>query len=206
MSKSKSSGRWLDRQRSDPYVTRAKAAGYRSRAAFKLLEIQEKDRILMPGMRVLDLGAAPGGWSQVAAALVGPAGRVLALDLLPMEPPPGVACIRLDFRDDTATTRIREALDGGPVDVVLSDLAPNMSGNLAVDQARSMLLAELAWELARQILKPGGTLVVKCFQGEGFDAFLKSVRTSFARVASRKPKSSRTGNRELYLVATGFAL
>lgn len=206
MSRTKSSGRWLERQRSDPYVKRAQAAGYRSRSAYKLLEIQDKDRILAPGMRVLDLGAAPGGWSQVAGAIVGTAGRVLAVDLLPMEPPAGVAFVQLDFRDDAAVARIREALGDSPIDVLLSDMAPNMSGNHAVDQARSMVLAELALDLASQVLKPGGNLVVKCFQGEGFDEFHKSLRASFARVASRKPKSSRAGNRELYLVATGFTL
>jgi 23S rRNA (uridine2552-2'-O)-methyltransferase len=203
MSKTKSSRRWLDRHFRDEYVKRAQQEGWRSRAAFKLLEIQEKDRVLGPGMRVVDLGAAPGGWSQVAVGLVGDKGRVVALDLLPMEPIPGVSFIQGDFREEAPLAELRAAVGGEPVDLVLSDMAPNVSGT-AADQPRMIYLCELALDLAREILKPGGILVVKAFQGEGFDAFLKGLRNRFVRVASRKPKSSRPESRELYLVATGF--
>lgn len=204
MARTKSSRRWLDRHFSDPYVKRAQLEGYRSRAVYKLLEVQEKGRILAPGMRVVDLGAAPGGWSQVSARIVGPAGRVVALDILPMEPLAGVTFIQGDFRDETPLGELRAALSEAPVDVVLSDMAPNVSGT-AADQPRVMYLCELALDLARQVLKPGGTLVVKAFQGEGFDAYLKELRASFRRVASRKPKSSRPESRELYLVARDFS-
>jgi 23S rRNA (uridine2552-2'-O)-methyltransferase len=204
MSRSKSSRRWLDRQLSDPFVKRAQEQGFRSRAVFKLLEIQEKDHLLRPGMRVLDLGAAPGGWSQIAARLVGPQGRVLALDLLAMEPIQGVTVIQGDFREESCLADVRARLDGALLDLVLSDMAPNLSGAAAVDQPRSLYLAELALVLAREVLKPGGGLVVKMFQGEGFDRYLRELRGSFARVASRKPRASRPESRELYLVAKGF--
>jgi 23S rRNA (uridine2552-2'-O)-methyltransferase len=203
MARTKSSRRWLDRHFSDPYVKRAQQEGYRSRAVYKLFEIQEKDRLIGPGMRVVDLGAAPGGWSQVAARLTGSTGEVVALDVLPMEPLPGVTFIQGDFREDEPLAELRAALGDAPVDLVLSDMAPNVSGT-AADQPRTIYLCELALELARQVLKPGGALVVKIFQGEGFDAFLKDLRGSFARVVSRKPKSSRPESRELYLVARGF--
>jgi 23S rRNA (uridine2552-2'-O)-methyltransferase len=206
MSRSKSSRRWLDRHFSDVYVKRARQEGYRSRAVYKLLEIQEKDRILAPGMRILDLGAAPGGWSQVAARIVGAAGGVLALDILPMEPLANVSFIQGDFREEAPLIQLREAVGKQGVDVVLSDMAPSMSGNPAVDQPRIMYLCELALDLVPEVLKPGGSLVVKIFQGEGFDAFHKQLRTSFERVASRKPKSSRARSRELYLVAMGYSL
>jgi len=204
MSRSKSSRRWLDRQLSDPFVKRAQEQGFRSRAVFKLLEIQEKDHLLRPGMRVLDLGAAPGGWSQIAARLVGPQGRVLALDLLALEPIQGVTVIQGDFREESCLADVRARLDGALLDLVLSDMAPNLSGAAAVDQPRSLYLAELALVLAREVLKPGGGLVVKMFQGEGFDRYLRELRGSFARVASRKPRASRPESRELYLVAKGF--
>jgi 23S rRNA (uridine2552-2'-O)-methyltransferase len=203
MPKTKSNRRWLDRHFSDEYVKRAQQEGWRSRAAFKLLEIQEKDRVLALGMRVVDLGAAPGGWSQVAAGLVGDKGRVVAMDLLPMEPIPGVHVIQGDFREDEPLAELRAAVGGEPVDLVLSDMAPNVSGT-AADQPRMIYLCELALGLAREVLKPGGALVVKTFQGGGFDAYLKELRGTFARVASRKPKSSRPESRETYLVATGF--
>jgi 23S rRNA (uridine2552-2'-O)-methyltransferase len=202
-SRSKSSRRWLDRHFKDEYVKRAQQEGYRSRAVFKLLEIQERDRLLGPGMRVADLGAAPGGWSQIAARLVGDKGRVLALDILPMDPLPGVTVIQGDFREVEPLARLRLALGGEPLDLVLSDMAPNMSGT-AADQPRLMHLCELALDFAGQTLKPGGALVVKVFQGEGFDAYLKALRRHFRQVASRKPKSSRRESRELYLVARGF--
>jgi 23S rRNA (uridine2552-2'-O)-methyltransferase len=206
MAKSKSSRRWLDRHLNDEYVKRAQQEGYRSRAAYKLLEIQSKDHILAPGMCVVDLGAAPGGWSQVAARIVGSGGRVVALDMLAMAPLPGVVFIRGDFREDESIRYVRDVLAGEPVDLVLSDMAPNVSGTIAADQPRMMLLCELALDMAYEVLKPGGALVVKAFQGEGFDAYLRAVRKSFALVRSRKPKSSRANSRELYLVATGYSL
>jgi 23S rRNA (uridine2552-2'-O)-methyltransferase len=204
MPRSKSSRRWLDRQLHDPYVQRAQREGYRSRAAYKLLEIQDKDRLLRPGDRVVDLGAAPGSWSQVAAHLVGPAGRVIALDILAMEPLPGVQVIEGDFREPEVLEALRAALAGEPVDTLLSDMAPNLSGAAAVDLPRAMYLAELAVELAGECLKPGGALALKVFQGEGFDALLRDLRARFASVASRKPQSSRPESRELYLVAKGL--
>lgn len=204
MSRTKSSRRWLDRQRSDPFVKQAQVAGYRSRAAFKLLEIQDKDRILAPGMRVVDLGAAPGSWSQIAARLTGPRGLVVALDVLDMEPLTGVKVLKGDFREPEVLNALRAALGGEPLDLVLSDMSPNLSGSAAVDLPRSVYLLELALALARETLKPGGSLVVKAFQGEGFDTFLRELRASFASVASRKPKSSRSESRELYLVAKGY--
>jgi 23S rRNA (uridine2552-2'-O)-methyltransferase len=206
MARTKSSGRWLDRHFSDAYVRRAQQEGYRSRAAYKLLEIQEKDRVLAPGMRVIDLGAAPGSWGQVAAGVVGKAGRVFALDVLPVEPIPGVLFVQGDFREEEPAQRLREALGGGLVDLILSDMAPNVSGTAAVDQARMMYLCELALDLGRQVLKPEGTLVVKTFQGEGFDAYLRALRGSFDLVKSRKPRSSRPESRELYLVARGYSV
>lgn len=203
-SQSKSSRRWLDRHFKDEYVKRAQKAGYRSRAAFKLLELQDRDRMLRQGMRVIDLGATPGGWSQIAAGLVGNGGAVIALDLLPMDPLPGVLFLQGDFREDETLSALLEQLGGEPADLILSDMAPNVSGMMAVDQPRVMYLCELALDLARQVLKPDGGLVVKIFQGEGFDAYLKELRGSFTRVVSRKPKSSRAGSREIYLVANGF--
>lgn len=204
MAKTKSSRRWLDRHFNDAYVKRAQQEGYRSRAAFKLLELQEQDRLLQPGMTVVDLGASPGGWSQVARRLVGQAGRVLALDILPMEPIPEVTFLLGDFREDPVLERLHAALAGAPVDLVLSDMAPNVSGVAAVDQPRAVYLCELALDLARKVLKPKGGLVVKAFQGEGFDAYLGQVRGAFAQVLIRKPEASRSESRELYLVAKGF--
>lgn len=204
MAKTASSRQWLDRQHSDPYVKRAQREGYRSRAAYKLLEIQEKDRVFRPGMRVLDLGAAPGSWSQIAARLVGRNGQVVALDLLPMDPLPGVILLEGDFREPQLLDELRLVLGDEPLDLVLSDMAPNITGMAAVDQPRSMYLVELALDLARERLKPGGSLIVKVFQGQGFDSLLGDIRQSFSRVVSRKPKSSRSQSRELYLVAKGF--
>jgi 23S rRNA (uridine2552-2'-O)-methyltransferase len=204
MPKTKSSRRWLDRHFNDAYVKRAQQEGYRSRAAFKLLEIQERDRILKPGMGVVDLGAAPGGWSQVARRLVGPQGRVLALDILPMEPIADVTFILGDFREASVLEQLRATLAGTAVDLVLSDMAPNLSGVAAADQARALYLCELALDLAQLVLKPGGHLVVKAFQGEGFDAYLRQMRGAFAQVLSRKPEASRPESREVYLVAKGF--
>ena len=204
MARSKSSRRWLDRQFSDPYVKRAQQEGYRSRAAYKLLEIQEKDRVLASGMRVVDLGAAPGSWSQIAARLVGGRGAVFALDLLDIEPLAGVQFLQGDFREPAVLEQLRLSLGDAPLDLVLSDMSPNISGTSAVDQPRTIYLVELALEFARECLKPGGSLVVKAFQGEGFDAVMRLLRGSFRQVASRKPQSSRAASRELYLVGKGF--
>lgn len=204
MGRTKSSRRWLDRQASDPYVRRAREQGLRSRAAFKLLELQEKDQLLRPGQQVLDLGAAPGSWSQIAARLTGPRGRVIALDCLPMEPLPGVVVLEGDFREQAVLDELGVALGDAPLDLVLSDMAPNITGTDTVDQPRAMYLAELALDLARGRLKPGGAMVVKVFQGVGFDAYLRDLRGQFTRVASRKPRASRPQSREIYLVGKGF--
>lgn len=203
MAKSKSSRRWLDRHFNDEYVKRAQSEGYRSRAAYKLLELQERDRPLHPGQRVVDLGAAPGGWSQVARRLVGPRGQVLALDILPMDELPGVEFIQGDFREQGPLEELQRRLGGQPVDLVISDMAPNVSGMAAVDQPRAMYLCELALDFALQVLKPGGGLVVKTFHGEGFDPYVRDLRAAFDKVVSRKPKASRPRSREVYLVASG---
>ena len=201
MARSKSSGRWLAEHFDDPYVKQAQQQGLRSRAAFKLLELQEKYTLIRPGMTVIDLGAAPGAWSQVARPLVGSAGRAVALDILPMAPVPGVEFIQGDFTEDEPVRALELALGGAAVDLVLSDMAPNMSGMATVDQARSMFLAELALEFARAHLKPGGDLVVKLFQGADFDSFVREVRSLFAKVQVIKPKASRPRSNEVYLLA-----
>ena len=204
MARSKSSRRWLDRHVNDAWVQRAQAEGWRSRAAFKLLELDERDRFLRPGGRVVDLGAAPGGWSQVAVARVGPKGRVIALDLLAMEPIPGVTILQGDFRSEAVLGALRSEVGPRAIDVVISDLAPNVSGVAVVDQPRAMHLAELALEFAGECLVEGGTLVVKLFQGAGFDEVVTAARQRFKRVVVRKPKASRPESREVYLVAQGF--
>lgn len=204
MARSKSSARWLREHFTDEYVKRAQQDGYRSRAVYKLLEIHEKDRLLRPGLTVVDLGAAPGGWSQLAARWVGGQGRVIALDILPMESLPNVEFIVGDFRETAVLDQLLAALDGRPVDLVLSDMAPNTSGIKAVDQPSSLYLAELALDFARQCLKPGGDLLVKAFQGEGFDQFLKELRAAFATVAPRKPRASRARSAEQYLLARNY--
>ncbi|MES9852705.1 MAG: 23S rRNA (uridine(2552)-2'-O)-methyltransferase RlmE [Candidatus Thiodiazotropha sp. L084R] len=206
MKRSKSSRKWLDRHFNDAYVKKAQKAGYRSRAAFKLLEIQEKDKIIKPGMRVVDLGAAPGGWSQIARDLVGEKGEVVALDILEMDPIAGVHFIQGDFREPQPLESLRNHLDGEPVDLVISDMAPNVTGMTSVDQPRGMYLCELALEFARETLKPGGGFVVKVFQGAGFDDYLREMRGAFSRVVSRKPDSSRAKSREIYLVAGNFKM
>ena len=195
-----SSNRWLSRQASDPYVKQARSRGYRARAAFKLVELDERDRFLRAGQKVVDLGAAPGSWAQVAAERTGPQGRVVALDILPMDALDGVEFIQGDFRDAEEQAQL-EALVGEKVDLVLSDMAPNISGIAASDQARSMDLAELALEFACEWLEPGGVFVVKLFQGEGFDEFVRTARARFDRVRVRKPAASRKQSREVYLVA-----
>ena len=204
MPRSKSSARWLREHFSDEYVKRAQREGYRSRAVYKLLEIHEKDRLLRPGMTVVDLGAAPGGWSQLTARQVGERGIVIALDILPMEPLPGVEFIEGDFRESEILERLLATLAGRSVDLVLSDIAPNTSGVKAVDQPRGMYLAELALDFARQCLRPGGDLLVKAFQGEGFDAFFKDLRAAFMTVSPRKPQASRARSAEQYLLARNY--
>lgn len=188
----------------DPYVQKAKAEGYRSRAAYKLLELDKKDRLLVPGQLLVDLGAAPGSWSQVAVARLGSKGRVVAVDLLPMEPLPGVQFVQGDFREQEVLDALIKALGGRKADLVISDLAPNISGIGVSDQARSMYLCELALEFARQCLKPGGALLVKVFQGAGFTEFLADMRKSFVKVGSRKPEASRGRSSEMYLLGRGF--
>lgn len=188
----------------DPYVKQAQKDGYRSRASYKLIELNDKDKLIRPGMLVVDLGSAPGGWSQVAAKLVGAKGRVLATDILPMDPLPNVDFIQGDFTDEAVFNRLLDRLDGTPVDLVMSDMAPNLSGIDSADQAASMYLVELALDMARRILKPKGDFVAKVFQGVGSDDFLRDLRTSFDKVAIRKPTSSRPRSREIYVVAKGF--
>lgn len=200
MSRSKTSKAWIREHINDPYVQKAKAEGYRSRAAYKLLELDRKDRLLAPGQLVVDLGAAPGSWSQVAAAKLGAKGRVVAVDLLPMEPLPGVRFLQGDFREQEVVDALLLALGESKADLVISDLAPNISGIGVSDQARSMYLAELALEFAGQCLKPGGTFVVKVFQGAGFTEFLSVMRKNFAKVGSRKPDASRGRSSEMYLL------
>lgn len=203
MGRSKSSHRWLKEHFDDQWVARAQAEGWRSRASFKLLEIDEKDKLFRKGMTVLDLGAAPGGWSQVAAARVGDAGTVLASDILPMEAIAGVTFVQGDFREDEVFRELLNGLDGRPVDLVLSDMAPNMSGNRAVDQPRAMYLAELALEMAREVLAPEGRLLVKVFQGEGIDAFRQDFHRAFRSVVTRKPAASRPRSAEVYMLGSG---
>ena len=202
--KKSSSKAWLKEHREDPYVQRAQREGYRSRACYKLLEIQEKDRVIGPRMTILDLGSAPGGWSQVAVALVGHSGRVIASDILPMDSLAGVEFIEGDFTSDDVFGQILDAIGDSQVDLVISDMAPNMSGVNAVDQPRSIYLVELALDMARRVLAPGGTFVTKVFQGEGFDEIFRATRDSFGKVLTRKPKASRPRSREVYLVARDF--
>jgi 23S rRNA (uridine2552-2'-O)-methyltransferase len=205
MAKKRSSSKaWLKEHRDDPYVQQAQREGYRSRACYKLLELQEKDRLIKPGMTVVDLGSAPGGWSQVAVNLVGHHGRVVASDILPMDSLAGVEFIEGDFTEDAVFEQILSALQGAPVDLVISDMAPNMSGVTAVDQPKSMYLVELALDMARRVLAPGGGFVTKVFQGEGFDELFRDTRSTFDRVLTRKPRASRPRSREVYLVASGF--
>ena len=204
MARSGSSQRWLTEHFSDEYVKLAQQRGYRSRAVFKLEEIDSRDRLVRPGLSVVDLGAAPGGWSQYVAGKIGKRGKIIALDLLPMEAIPGVEIIQGDFQEDAVLAQLLGALEGNPVDLLLSDMAPNMSGTRMVDQPRAMYLAELALDMGRRVLKPGGALVMKLFMGTGFDELQKDARSSFAMVANRKPKASRDRSREVYLVGKGF--
>ncbi|MGH8042538.1 MAG: 23S rRNA (uridine(2552)-2'-O)-methyltransferase RlmE [Rudaea sp.] len=203
MARSKSSARWLKEHFSDPFVKRAQTEGWRSRAVFKLEELIARDRLLKPGMLVVDLGAAPGGWSQMVRERLGDSGRVVALDILPMQGIAGVEFIEGDFRVEAVLRQLEAALDGAASDLVLSDMAPNMSGVEDADQARAMHLAELAKEFAAAHLKPGGAFVVKLFQGRGFDEYLKNLRMAYQRVSMRKPKASRARSPEVYALATG---
>jgi 23S rRNA (uridine2552-2'-O)-methyltransferase len=201
MKKSKSSRQWLKRHVNDPYVQRSKKEGYRSRSAYKLTEIDERDRLLKGGLVVVDLGAAPGGWSQVAAQRVGPSGKVIAIDLLPMEPIVGVSFVQGDFDTRKGLAALEAALGGRKADLVLSDMAPNMTGITVTDQARTMNLAEVARDFALLHLQPDGALLIKIFQGAGYDEYLLSLRRAFRKVVVRKPDASRDESAEQYLLA-----
>lgn len=204
MKRTRTSKAWMMEHVNDAYVQRAKAEGYRSRAAFKLLEIDERDHLLRPGMVVVDLGAAPGSWTQAALKRVGAKGRVIALDLLPVETMPGMEFIQGDFQEDAVLEQLEILLAGAPVDLVLSDMAPNMSGIELTDQARSVYLAELALDFAVKHLKPGGKFLVKVFQGAGFMEFRQEAQKHFAALQVRKPKASRDRSAEVYLLGNGF--
>jgi 23S rRNA (uridine2552-2'-O)-methyltransferase len=201
--RSAQSQRWLERQLNDPYVAAARAAGYRSRAAFKLVELDEKFRLLKPGGRVVDLGCAPGGWVQVALRAVGERGRVVGLDLLPVDPVPGATILQGDFQDPEVEKAVEAAL-GGQADLVLSDMAPNTTGHASTDHLRIMCLAELALDFALRVLAPGGAFAAKVFQGGSEKAFLDTLKARFATVRHAKPPASRKDSAELYVVATGF--
>ena len=204
MPRTKSSSEWLRRHVNDPFVKQAQKDGYRSRSAYKLIELNEKDRLIRPNMRILDLGSAPGGWSQMAGRLVGRKGRVLATDILPMDPVANVDFIQDDFTDDHVVDQLLGWLEGGRFDLILSDIAPNLSGIDSADQAGSMYLLELALDTVRKTLKPGANFVAKMFQGSGSDDFMKELRKSFEKVLIRKPEASRKESREVYIVAKGF--
>jgi len=209
MAKSKSSKGWLKEHFDDEYVRRSQQDGYRSRAIYKLIEIDRKDRLIKPGMTIIDLGAAPGGWSEYCVKKLGKNGTMIALDILPMEPIDGVTIIQGDFREDAAFDELMAVMNASGensnrADLVISDMAPNISGMGSVDMPRAYYLCELALDLARQVLKPGGGLLVKLFQGEGFEAYNKALKASFSKVVMRKPKASRPRSREVYALATGF--
>ena len=204
MARSKTSKKWLDEHVNDPYVKKAQVDGYRSRASYKLLEINDKDKLIRPGSVVMDLGSAPGGWSQIVAPIVGDTGRVIASDILPMDGIVGVTFIQGDFTEEAVYHKILDALGEDKADVVVSDMAPNMSGVNTTDQYASMYLVELALDMARNVLKPGGSFCAKVFQGVGYEEYAKDVRSSFNKVVVRKPAASRPRSREVYLVATGF--
>lgn len=204
--RSKSSARWLAERANDAYVKRAQREGWRSRAVFKLEEIQQRERLLRPGIRCVDLGAAPGGWSQYAARTLSGAGRIVATDILPMQAIAGVEFVQGDFREDEVVQQVLNRIGGEKVDLVLSDMAPNMAGIDAVDQPRAMYLAELAVEFAGRVLAPGGDLLVKLFQGEGFERMVRETRGRFGRVVTKKPKASRARSPEIYLLARQFRM
>lgn len=202
--KSSSSKAWLREHRDDPFVRQAQKDGYRSRACYKLIELQERDHLVSPGMTVVDLGSAPGGWSQVAAQWIGRRGRLIASDILPMDSLADVTFIQGDFTEDDVFMRLCAEIGDDGADLVLSDMAPNMSGMQAVDQPRAMYLVELALDFARRTLKPGGSFAAKVFQGEGFEPLLRDLRAAFTTVVTRKPAASRPRSREVYLVARGM--
>ncbi|MCX7100120.1 MAG: 23S rRNA (uridine(2552)-2'-O)-methyltransferase RlmE [Methylobacter sp.] len=204
MGRSKSSSRWMQEHFDDEYVKMAQAQGYRSRAVFKLKEIQERDHLIKPGMNIIDLGAAPGGWSQFARQLIGKKDKVIALDILPMDSLEGVEFIEGDFREQSVMDQLCVVLDGAAINLVMSDMAPNMSGNKGVDQPRAIYLGELALETARTVLAKDGAFLVKLFHGAGFEEFYKEVTQSFVKVAIRKPKASRPRSNEVYILAKGF--
>lgn len=207
MARSKTSKQWMDEHLNDPYVKQAQIDGYRSRASYKLIEINDKDKLFRPGSLVMDLGAAPGGWSQVVAPVVtqnNDAGRVIASDILPMDGIAGVTFIQGDFTDEGVYEQLLQSLGEQKVDLVISDMAPNMSGVNTTDQYASIYLVELALDMARNVLKPGGSFCAKVFQGLGYEAYVKDVRNSFEKVVVRKPAASRPRSREVYLVAKGF--
>lgn len=199
-----SSRRWLAQHRSDPYVQAARRQGYRSRASFKLVEMDRRYRVFRPGQVVVDLGAAPGGWCQVAAERIGDSGRILACDLLPMEPLPGVEFLQGDFTEPEVLAELRQALGSRLADVVISDMAPNISGIKAVDQPRAMYLVELALDFAGRVLKTDGACLCKVFQGEGYDQLYRCVKQDFVRVSTKKPEASRSRSTEMYWLAQGF--
>jgi 23S rRNA (uridine2552-2'-O)-methyltransferase len=204
MARSKSSNRWMQEHFDDEYVRMAQAKGYRSRAVFKLSEIQEKDHLIKPGMNIIDLGAAPGGWSQFATQLIAKKDKLIALDILPMEPLEGVEFIQGDFTEETVLQQLYDVLANAPVNLVMSDMAPNMSGNKGIDQPRSIFLGELALDTAKAVLAKEGCFLVKLFQGEGFEAFHREVQSTFSKVVIRKPKASRPRSNEVYILAKGF--
>jgi 23S rRNA (uridine2552-2'-O)-methyltransferase len=203
-SRTKSSQKWLKEHFTDPYVKQAHQEGYRSRAVYKLLEIHQRDRMFKPGMKVVDLGAAPGGWSQLVIKLIHPNGRLVAMDILPMEPIDKVDFIQGDFTEDAILDQLMERLDNEKVDWVISDMAPNTSGTYSVDVARSVYLSEIALDFAQKVLKKDGGFLIKVFQGEGFDVFLGEIKRIFAKTVIRKPKASRDRSREVYVLARGL--
>lgn len=205
-SRTASSNRWMQEHFDDEYVKKAQKLGLRSRAVFKIEEINNKDKLIKPGMNIVDLGAAPGGWSEYAVKVLQDKGNVIACDILPMESLPGVAFLQGDFREDAVLDALLQKIDGRNVDVVMSDMAQNFSGNEVTDQAKNMYLVELALDMCHQVLKKNGSFVVKVFQGEGFEQYMKDVRSCFTTVKTRKPESSRARSREVYIVATGYKL
>lgn len=206
MARSKSSNQWLKNHFDDFYVKLAQQQGYRSRAVYKLLEINERDKIFRPGMTVIDLGAAPGGWSQLAQKLIGNKGRIIAIDILPMEPLAGVQILQRDFREEIVVQELLTLLGEEKADLVISDIAPNISGMNSIDQPRAMYLVELAFDMAHKVLRREGDFLVKVFQGEGFDEFLREIKKFFRKVIIRKPKASRPQSREVYVLARSYSL
>jgi len=204
MAKSKSSKTWLKEHFDDEYVRRSQQEGYRSRAIYKLIEIDKKDRLVKPGMTIIDLGAAPGGWSEYCVKKMGKKGTMIALDILPMQPIEGVSIIEGDFREDAVFNELMAVMDNNKADLVISDMAPNITGMGSVDMPRAYYLCELALDLARQALNPGGGFLVKLFQGEGFEAYNKDLKSSFSKVVMRKPRASRARSREVYALASDF--